>query len=143
MKNIANRLIVFAASALAFGTVAFGQTRMVAQVPFAFQTVTGTMPAGTYAFITPRNSAGNLVSVENTSTLHSQNAGFPLFDYYEKAGKRGPSIDFVCAAGRCSLKAIRTYNGSMVYPTPHRSRDEEKASPLAVVSIPVKVSNAD
>ena len=47
MKNIANRLIVLAASAFALGTVAFGQTRMTAEIPFAFHTVTGTLPAGT------------------------------------------------------------------------------------------------
>jgi len=48
MKNIANRMIVFAVSALAFGTVAFGQTRMTADIPFAFRTATGKLPAGTY-----------------------------------------------------------------------------------------------
>ena len=41
MKNVANRLIVFAVSALAFGTTAFGQTkRMTAEIPFAFRTAT-------------------------------------------------------------------------------------------------------
>jgi hypothetical protein len=144
MKNVANRLIVFAASALAFGTVAFGQNRMTAEIPFAFQTATGTLPAGTYTFTRAKlNGSDHLITVQNVATYQSLSAGIPMFDDYDKAGKSGASIDFACVAGKCSLKAVRTVSGTMVYLTPRRPRAEEKASPMALVTIPAKVSNGD
>src|SRR5947209_2924205 len=41
MKSIANRLFLFAAAALSLGTVAYGQTTVKADVPFAFRTPGG------------------------------------------------------------------------------------------------------
>ena len=47
MKTLSNRIALFAASAIVFGTVAFGQTAPVkAEIPFAFRTTAGLlMPA--------------------------------------------------------------------------------------------------
>ncbi len=140
MKTVANRLIVFAASALAFGTVAYGQTRMTAEIPFAFHTATGTMPAGTYSFSKLRlNGAENMISVQNTATHRTLSAGMATVDVYRRTDDPArPVLKFLCLDGDCSLKAIISGDGSLVYQTPQKSSAKE-----TVVSLPMKLSNGD
>jgi hypothetical protein len=138
--KIANRMIVFAAGVIAFGTVAFGQTRMTAEIPFAFHTVSGTLPAGTYE-LRETEIGGNphLVILRNTATLKSAFAGNPVYNSWRKTA--GSSVvEFVCAERSCSLKAIRTGSSSLEYQTPRKSKNGEK---MAVVSIALKPVNAD
>jgi hypothetical protein len=144
MKNIANRLIVFAVSTLAFGTVAFGQTpRITAEIPFAFHTATGVMPAGVYEFNRARlNGVQDLIYVQNKTTGQTTTAGMPIFDPYHTTGALGPRVDFVCVAGACSLKAIRTSNGSLVYNPSVETRKHAKES-VAMVSVPAKTANGE
>jgi hypothetical protein len=140
MKTIANRLIVFAASAIAFGTVAFGQTRMTAEIPFAFRTVSGTLPAGNYEVReTSAGGALHIVSLWNTATQKGAFAGNPTYNAYRKTSG-GTSLEFLCVERNCSLKAIRSVDASLEYPTPSKSKDDSK---VAVVTIPVKLVNAD
>jgi hypothetical protein len=139
MKNIANRMIVFAASALAFGTVAFGQTRMVAEVPFAFHTVNGTLPAGTYEVREMSAGVTHVVVLRNTGTEKSAFAGNPTYNAYRKAAN-GPVLEFACSGHECSLRAIRSSSSSLEYAAPKKSKDGEK---MAVISIAMKPVNAD
>jgi hypothetical protein len=144
MKTVANRLIVFAASALALGTVAFGQERMTAEVPFAFHTVDSVLPAGTYEFTPVRlASVSHLLSVRNTATNESTAVGLPVFDQYNKSTGANPTLTFVCQAGACQLKAIRTSNGTLNYPVTRPSRSAAKEAQVAVITIPAKVSSGD
>lgn len=140
MKTIANRLIVFAVGAIAFGTVAFGQTRMTAEIPFAFHTLNATLPAGTYELRETSTAAGShMVLLRNVAAQKSAFAGNSIYDAYRTAS-HGAVVEFVCEERNCSLKAIRTSSASLEYPTPHKSRDGEK---MAVVSIALKPLNAD
>ena len=138
MKTIANRLIVIAASALAFGTVAFGQTRMTAEIPFAFRTATGTLPAGTYE-IRETSNAAHMVILRNIASQKSGFAGNPTYNTYRTAAS-GAALEFACVERNCSLKAIRTANASLEYRVP-KSKDD--SSKIAVISIPLKPLNAD
>src|SRR5580693_4314566 len=112
MKTIANRMIVIAASVLALGTVAFGQTRLTAEIPFEFKTATGTLPAGTYEFLPQANSASHSVLIRNTTTWKAFYAGNPVHDIYSKAADK-PVVEFVCGRGSCTLTAIRTSSGAL------------------------------
>jgi hypothetical protein len=141
MKTIANRLIVFAASALAFGTVAFGQTRMTAEIPFAFHTASGILPAGNYEV--RETSAGgwsHTVLLWNTASKKGALAGNARFNVYRTSGK-GTVLEFACTGRNCSLKAIRSVNASLEYSAPSKSKDD--SGKMAVVSIPVKTVTAD
>ena len=141
MKTIANRLIVFAASAIAFGSVAFGQTRMIAEIPFAFHTVSGTLPAGNYEVReTSVGAASHVVLLRNTASQKSAFAGNPTYNAYRKSAT-GPVLEFVCVERSCSLKAIRSVNASLEYATPSRAKDD--SNKVAVLTIPVKLVNAD
>ncbi len=140
MKSIANRLIVLAASALAFGTVAFGQTRMTADIPFAFHTVSGNLPAGTYVITeTSVGAASHVVILRNTASQKTSFAGNPTYNVWRKAAD-GAVLEFACVERNCSLKAIRTTSVSLEYVVP-KSKDD--SSKVAVVSIPLKPVNAD
>jgi hypothetical protein len=140
MKTIANRLIIIAASAIAFGSVAFGQTRMTAEIPFAFHTVSGTLPAGTYEFReTSVGSASHMVLIRNTASQKSAFAGNPTYNAYRK-GADSPVLEFACVERGCSLKAIKTAWASLEYVVPKNKDDSGK---VAVVSIPLKPLNAD
>jgi len=142
MNAFANRLIVFAASALAAGTMAYGQNRMTAEIPFAFNTVAGTQPAGTYEFRSlPTNGTDHLISVQNTATNRTTVAGLPMFDSWHKASGPNPTLEFVCQASACSLRAIVTGDGSLIYSTP--GKRSAKRYPVAVISVPLKVLSSD
>jgi hypothetical protein len=94
LKTIANRLIVFAVSSIALGTMAFGQTRMTAEIPFAFRTVNGDLPAGN-----------------------------PMYNAYRIATD-APVVEFLCGASGCALKALRTSEGSLEYAVRHKVSGE-------------------
>jgi hypothetical protein len=140
MKTIANRLIVIAASTIAFGTVAFGQTRMTAEIPFAFHTVNGTLPAGTYEIreIT-LGSASHVVLLRNAASQKSAFAGNPTYNAYRKAAG-APVLEFACVERNCSLKTIKTADASLEYVVPGTKDDSNK---VALVSIPLKPPTAD
>lgn len=141
MKNVANRMIVIAVSAL--GTVAFGQSPMTAQIPFAFRTTTGTMPAGTYQLREAKlNGLEHVIYLHNTATGQTNAAGVPIYDQWTRA-KSNPSIVFACAADVCSLKAIKTDSGTLEYSTPRQSAKGEKAPQVSMVSIPMTASNGE
>jgi hypothetical protein len=137
MKTIANRLIVLAAGTIALGAVAFGQTNMTAQIPFAFHTVAGTMPAGTYQFTS--EGADRVVMLRNTATRKDAFAGYPMRNTYRKVSS--PTAEFLCSRDSCTLKAIRSWNGSLEYSAPRKSKDPEKS--MALISVPLKPVNTD
>jgi hypothetical protein len=140
MKTIANRLIVFAASAIALGTVAYGQTRMTAQIPFAFHTVNGTLPAGTYEFSKEHGFAlADTVVIRNVATGGMAFAGHSLYNSYGRT-PNGPRAVFVCGKDGCSLKAIRTWDAALEYNVP-KSRNAEQA--MAVITVPLKPLSTD
>jgi hypothetical protein len=142
MKTIANRLIVIAAGVIAFGATAFGQNprnSMTAEIPFAFHTVNGTLPAGTYS-LSETSGALHLVVLRNTASSQGTFAGVPNYNSYRKASG-GTVIEFACVDNSCSLKAIRGTHASLEYAVPNKYKDD--SGKVAVISIPVKTVNAD
>ena len=141
MMIVANRLIVFAAGTIAVGAAAFGQTRMTAQIPFAFRTANGTLPAGTYEIDETHNGGSNhVVILRNTASQKAAFAGYPMYNEYRKA-PGAPVVEFACVDGDCSLKAIRTASSSLEYNAPGKSRHDE--TKVAVVSVPLKTQKAE
>src|SRR5580693_78760 len=99
--KIANRMIVFAAGVIAFGTVAFGQTRMTAEIPFAFHTASGTLPAGTYELReTQTGGFPHMVILRNVATHKGGFAGNPMYNPYRTAAS-GAVVEFACIDSNC------------------------------------------
>ena len=141
MKTIANRFFVLAASAVAFGTVAFGQVKLTADIPFAFHTAVGSLPAGKYEFNRSTGAGGaSTVMIRSTATWKSYFVGNGNRNDFVRA-TNSPNIEFVCGKNDCTLRAVRTGQGSIEYAAPRKSKDPEKS--LAVISIPLKTLSTD
>lgn len=107
MKNIASKIVVFAVSAVALATAAFGQTQKVAmkaEIPFAFHTSNGTMPAGRYAVIDNYAGVAGVFALRNTA---SNKTVVVLGSPADNIPSETPSVTFRCEDG-CELAAIRT-----------------------------------
>jgi hypothetical protein len=138
MKTLVTRIGMFAASAVALATMAYGQN-MKAEIPFAFQTANATLPAGTYLiYRMSQNGVADAVRLWNEETHHSVLAVALPFDVNRPAAN--PSIVFACRSEGCTLREIKTTNGTLSYPEHKAKRNGEVAS---LVSLPLKAANAD
>ena len=138
MKTLVNRLVMFAASAVVLGTMAYGQTQMKVEIPFAFHTANATLPPGSYVFY-GSSVVGTAMILEDAASHRSVLAMSGPVDSHDRASR--PSVVFVCVNGGCSLSAIRTANGTLTYPAPHKAARERGA--VSVVSIPLTTRNSD
>jgi len=135
MKTLANRLVMFAASAVVLGTMAYGQTNLKAEVPFAFRTASATLPAGNYQIKASNTGAATTMSVWNTATHRGVYMVSAPADTYRTAR---PSLVFLCGNHGCSLSEIRTGSGTYTYAAPHKAGRDKEA--VAVVSIPLTLN---
>ena len=138
MKSFTNRLVMFAASAVVLGTMAYGQSTMNAAIPFAFHTANATLPAGNY-------TVDRVTTATNTMRLHNRESGRGAFvaslpvDWFNVVQK--PVLVFACAEQGCTLREIRTSNGTYTYPQRGKTaRDRESVS---LIEVPLTVRNGD
>jgi hypothetical protein len=138
MKSFTNRLATFAASAVVLGTMAYGQTTMKAEIPFAFHTANATLPAGNYA-VDRLTTATNTMRLYNTQTRRSVFVGSLPVDWYSTVAK--PVLVFACAEQRCTLREIKTSNGTYSYPAAHKQAHDRDA--VSTIEIGLTVKNGD
>jgi hypothetical protein len=138
MKSLVSRVVMLAASAMVLGTMAYGQTEMKAQIPFAFHTTSGSFSAGEYTIGQQSMNSGIAVA-----TLRDQESGHKVFvsggikDLW-KGGS--PAAVFRCSDEKgCVLTAIRTPAASILYSTGESGRSKE----AAMVVVPLRAVNAD
>jgi hypothetical protein len=133
MKTLANRIVMFAASAAALATMAYGQPRAKAEIPFAFHTANATLPAGSYLVSrVSRGIVGELL-LENTVSHRSAIVLGTEFDARTTASQ--PGIVFACVNGNCSLSAIRMGNGTLNFPARNKALVEQETA--SIVAIPL------
>jgi hypothetical protein len=77
--------------------------------------------------------------LENTASHHSVFAVGAYIDSHDWPSQ--PSVVFECVKGGCSLRAVRTNNGTLNYPAPHKAAREQAA--VSVVSIPLTSRKGD
>jgi hypothetical protein len=141
MKSFTNRLVVFAASAVALGTMAYGQT-MKAEIPFAFHTAKASLPAGNYMIerVSGAGVSANVLRLYNTDSHRSVVAVSAPLDSYRGAAEK-PSVVFACGAQGCILREIKTSTGIYSYPASGKSaRDRETVS---LIEVPLITRNGD
>jgi hypothetical protein len=139
MNALTNRVSLIAASALVFGTMAFGQTPVLkAQIPFDFRTAWGTLPAGTYTIRDARTPArSDVVSLRNEASKQNFSLMRQMVEYEASSA---PVVVFRCGADGCALSAIRQVDGTTsFYGAPQSKRDKE----AALISVPVYSVKAD
>jgi hypothetical protein len=127
MKSITNRLFLFAAAALSLGTVAYGQTNLVADVPFAFQTANGPAAAGHYTIQLQNNGGANVVHITNRETGRNvASITYRVDDNFNKV--IAPHLIFRCAEAGCQLAEVWTSEGGYGIPVRHVRNPEYLAS---------------
>jgi hypothetical protein len=133
MKTLANRIVMFAASAAALATMAYGQPRAQAEIPFAFHTANATLPAGSY--LVSRVSGGIVGQLLLENTVSHRSAIVLSTDFDAPATASHPSMVFACVNGNCSLKAISMDNGTLNFPARNKALVEQETA--SVVAIPL------
>ena len=120
MKSITNRLFLFAAAALSLGTVAYGQTTLKADVPFAFaiRGVEATSAAGNYTVRLENTGNGSLARITDRVT------GRGMFSLTIPLGSKvgaeiAPHLVFRCVETGCQLSEIWTSAGGFKIPVKH------------------------
>jgi hypothetical protein len=132
MKSITNRLFLFAATAVFFGTTAFGQNPMKASIPFAFSIQGGAAAAGDYVINLDTQSSGKVVRLYNVDTHHAAvtltvAAGGGIAEHIQ------PRLVFRCGDEGCALSEVWTANGGYALPQRKIRAHEYLASiPLTV-----------
>ncbi len=139
MKPITNRIATLAAAAVVLSTMAYGQTNtMKAEIPFAFSTPSGKLPAGAYVVTDESKTSGSHIAA-----LHSANSKKVVLvlgtqkDYYKKGDS---AILFLCGEKGCALSGIRTADGTVSYNVPRQSKHDKE---VALVAVPVQSVKAD
>ena len=140
MKTLTNRLMLFAAATVLSGTMAYGQTQMKAEIPFAFRTANATLPAGTY-MLSRVQMAGvtNVMRLWNV-TSHRSTVAMSMTIESLKPGER-PSALFACGSEGCALREIRTSNGAYTYPALHKANGEKQL--VSVIQVPITVAKGE
>jgi len=133
MKSTANRLFLIAAAALSLGTAAYGQNILKADVPFAFHSPTGTVPAGHYTVRIGNTGGSNVAQIRDRVTGRGA-VSITNRLYSENVAAIKPHLVFRCAEGAgCQLSEIWTLNGGFSVPVKHVREPEYVASiPLSV-----------
>ena len=141
MKSFTNSLVVFAAGAVVFATMAYGQT-MKAEIPFAFHTANASLPAGSYIIdrLSGASVAASVLRLYNTDSHRSVVAvSRPLDAYRGTAAK--PSMVFACGGQGCILREIKTSNGSYSYPASGKSAHDREA--VSRIEVTLTTRNGD
>jgi hypothetical protein len=109
MKSITNRFFLIAATAVFFGTTAFGQTAK-AVVPFAFSIPGGDVAPGNYVINLDTHNGGKVVRLYNADT--HQGALAITFKAGGGPAEQGePRLVFRCGGEGCALSEVWTPNG--------------------------------
>ena len=123
MKSRLNSLLIAAAGLTLSAAAAYGQTNIVASVPFSFHTAAGVQPAGEYR-ITTLSSDGSVAVLQNTATGHSSMTGIgsPNGNPNDKAAR----LVFKCGSeSGCTLSEVKMGDGrGWSYRAPHLKPSE-------------------
>jgi hypothetical protein len=123
MKTKLNSLLITAAGLALTAAAAYGQTRVVANVPFSFRTAAGVQPAGEYQIATVSND-GAVAILQNTETGHSTLTG--MGSPNGNPNDKTPRLVFRCGTeSGCTLSEVKMGDGrGWTYKTPHLKPSE-------------------
>jgi hypothetical protein len=115
-----NSLLVIAAGFALSAAGAYGQDRIVAHIPFAFQVNGQAQPAGEYSVA----QQGAFTLLQNADTRESIFAGIGVPE--ENNANKPPSLTFTCHSGSCVLTQVRQADGrAWKYNAPRPKENEE------------------
>jgi hypothetical protein len=93
------------AAALAFSTaVVFAQTKLNANVPFAFTTMGEYLPSGHYTIVSASSANPGVLRIRNEATGQANNVGIGIPTVPD--GTHQPRLVFKCAGDKCALSEV-------------------------------------
>jgi hypothetical protein len=132
-----NRIALLAAGAAVLGSMAYGQSVvMKAEIPFAFRTSAGVLPAGVYTVTDRTTFSGAPLVGLRTGAMKSGVFVVGVANDTHLAG--APAAIFRCGADGCELTAMRSNAGTVEYASGHKRPKTE----MAMVAIPL-IRNGD
>jgi hypothetical protein len=113
MKSTTNRFMFITAATLALGvSAAYGQNKLVADVPFSFTVAGKTLPAGHYEVIDRSAQSGSpVIAVSNVKSSNSAVVmGTSRLYTADMTGNTASRLTFGCRASGCYLKQVWEQN---------------------------------
>jgi hypothetical protein len=107
MKSFTKWMIAAAAAAVVAGSASAQSLR--ADVPFAFETGTSTLQAGTYSIHTSPNGVVYWRNLDTNNGAMTKSMGPQDAN---REWKDTPRVVFECADGRCALQTLYTADGN-------------------------------
>jgi hypothetical protein len=107
-KNLTRTMIVAAALALSTAAV-FAQTKLTANVPFAFTTMGAQMSAGSYEIVSGSTSNAGVLWIRNVATGTKTVLGIGIPNGLDDT--RGAHLVFKCAGETCALAELWREDG--------------------------------
>jgi hypothetical protein len=129
MKTKLNALLLTAAGLTLAVVAASGQTKVVANIPFAFRTIGGMQAAGQYAVI----HEGQATKLMNLESGKATLAGFGTPE--DVSARAKPQLVFICGSeSGCVLSGVTDADGRTTsFKAPHLKASE--TAHVAVVSL--------
>ncbi|HEY7334291.1 MAG TPA: hypothetical protein VH639_05365 [Bryobacteraceae bacterium] len=129
MKTKLNALLLTAAGLTLSAAAVYGQSRVVANIPFAFRTIGGMQAAGQYAVA----HEGPTTKLTNLESGKSTLAGFGT--PADVSAKAKPQLVFICGSeSGCALSAVTDADGRTTsFKAPHLKASE--TAHVAVVQL--------
>jgi hypothetical protein len=120
MKTKLNSLLLTAAGLTLSVAAAYGQNKIVANVPFEFHTAAGVQVAGVYSI----SQEGAVTKLVNQDTGRASLLGIGTPE--DANSKAVPQLKFVCGSeSGCALSSVTIADGrSYSYKTPHLNPSE-------------------
>ena len=137
MKTRLNSLLITAAGFALSAAAAYGQTHLIANIPFSFTTASGVQAAGEYRVV-PISAAGSVMELQNVDTGHATMTGIgrPNGSPNEKT----PHLVFKCGSeSGCTLVALQMGDGRGWSYTEPKLKASEQAR-IAVVYFDSKLA---
>lgn len=136
MKTFAKTTMMLATTALMFGGMAFGQTKMEAVVPFAFTSGSNALPAGTYDIQVLNVLSGKQIVLFRNSAAHKAVMALGNSQYLDANKEPQPRLNFLCNDDGCALTGVWTPTQSFSYPaTHHKGSGADRIATIAINAV--------
>jgi len=104
MKTNLTRTMIVAATVALSAAAVFAQTKLTANIPFAFGAMTAHMSAGRYEIVSAMPSNAGVLQIRNVATGEAANLGIGIPTVPENA--KGARLVFKCAGEACAVSEV-------------------------------------
>jgi hypothetical protein len=144
MRKKAGRKNIFAASAILWSSICWGQETLVADIPFQFRTPAGHSPAGHYEIVAGSGATRSVTTLHNLNTRKAV-LTLPGVHLYSRKSALANSarLTFRCTASDCALIEIWPGGGNDGWLFIQAQEPAQRKIETARISVPAFASNKE